>query len=177
MTPTTEPARNPELPQVCVCYLVRRGTDGSAEVLLGRKKKGLGVGKYVAPGGKLEPGESPREAMVREVQEEVGLRVAADDLVPLGLLTYLFPTRPAWSQQSSVYTTTRWTGTPTESDELAPEWFPVGALPLESMWDDAKRWLPAALAGARVERTFTFGADESTVVEPEMNAPKAPVSG
>jgi 8-oxo-dGTP diphosphatase len=160
-----EPVRDPALPQVCVCYLVRRGADGQAEVLLGRKKKGLGLGKYVAPGGKLEPGETPAEAMVREVAEEVGLRVSAEDLAPLGLLTYLFPTRPAWSQQSSVFTTTRWTGSPTESDELAPEWFPIAALPLDSMWDDAKRWLPAALTGTRVVRTFTFGSDESTVTE------------
>jgi 8-oxo-dGTP diphosphatase len=151
------------LPQVCVCYLMRRRADGRDEVLLGRKKKGLGVGKYVAPGGKVEPGEGIRDAMVREVLEEVGLDVAVADLSPRGLLTYLFPHRPAWSQQSSVFVTRTWSGLERESDELAPEWFPLDELPLESMWDDAKHWLPAALAGERVDATFSFGPDNSTV--------------
>jgi 8-oxo-dGTP diphosphatase len=152
------------LPQVCVCYLTRRRADGRDEVLLGRKKKGLGLGKYVAPGGKVEPGERIPDAMAREVLEEVGLDVAVADLTPRGVLTYLFPHRPAWSQQSSVFVTRTWTGRERESDELAPEWFPLDELPLESMWDDAKHWLPAALAGERVEATFSFGPDNSTVV-------------
>ena len=45
------------LPQVCVCYLLRERA-GVAEVLLGRKKHGLGMGYFVGLGGKLEPGQS-----------------------------------------------------------------------------------------------------------------------
>ena len=43
------------------------------EILLIRKKRGLGAGKINAPGGRLERGESPLEAAIREVQEEVGV--------------------------------------------------------------------------------------------------------
>jgi 8-oxo-dGTP diphosphatase len=160
-------AVNGGLPQVCVCYLMRRRSDGRDEVLLGRKKKGLGLGKYVAPGGKVEPGEAILDAMAREVLEEVGLAVAVSDLMPRGLLTYLFPHRPAWTQQSSVFVTRTWSGSERESDELTPEWFPVDELPLESMWDDAKHWLPAALAGERIDATFSFGPDNSSVVLPD----------
>lgn len=158
-------ARDPGMPQVCVCYLVRPGTDGSNQVLLGRKKKGLGLGKYVAPGGKLEPGEAVLDAMVREVREEVGLTVHGPDLVPLGLLTYLFPHRPSWSQQSSVFLARTWDGVEEESNELAPEWFSSDALPLQEMWNDAQHWLLTALAGTPVVRTFTFAADLETVVK------------
>ncbi|WP_159085014.1 8-oxo-dGTP diphosphatase [Planctomonas deserti] len=154
------------LPQVCVCYLIRRRADGRDEVLLGRKKKGLGLGKYVAPGGKVEPGEGIREAMTREVLEEVGLAVEVADLAARGVLTYLFPHRPAWSQQSSVFVTRSWAGVERESDELAPEWFAIDEIPLGSMWDDAKHWLPAALAGEYVEASFSFGPDNSSVVLP-----------
>lgn len=161
-----DPGPGGGIPRVCVCYLVRRRPDGRDEVLLGRKKKGLGLGKYVAPGGKVEAGESIRDAMVREVLEEVGLVVAPDDLSPRGVLTYLFPHRPAWSQQSSVFVARAWSGRESESDELAPEWFALDDLPLDSMWDDAKHWLPAALAGNSVSATYSFGPDNSSVVPP-----------
>ncbi len=92
-------AKAAELPEVCVVYLIRDSATGP-EVLLGRKLTGLGKGKVVAPGGKLEPGESPSDAAVREVLEEVGLTLDPASLEMLGLLTYLFPTRTEWSQVS-----------------------------------------------------------------------------
>ena len=152
------------LPQVCVCYLTRESPAGGTQVLLGRKKKGLGLGNIVGLGGKLEPGETAVDAAVREIEEESGLVVAASALAPLGVLTYLFPHREAWSQESSVFVCSEWSGTPRESNELNPVWFDVAALPLDDMWDDARHWLPGVLAGVPVRRTFTFGADLATVV-------------
>jgi 8-oxo-dGTP diphosphatase len=152
------------LPQVCVCYLLRDGA-GGPEVLLGRKKHGLGAGNYVGLGGKLEPGESPVEAAVREVFEEAGVVVAASDLEFRGLLSYHFPHREAWSQESSVFVCRTWRGVPTGSDELDPEWFALDEIPYDEMWDDARRWLPDVLDGASVRRTFVFGEDLATVVE------------
>jgi len=150
--------------QVCVCFLLREHAGGT-EVLLGRKKEGLGVGNFVGPGGKLEPGESAVDAVVREVFEEAGVVVAASDLEPRGLLSYFFPHREAWSQESSVFVCRVWRGEPTGSDELDPEWFPLDLVPYDQMWDDARRWLPGVLAGASVRRSFVFGADLATVVE------------
>jgi len=152
------------LPQVCVCYLLREHAGGT-EVLLGRKKHGLGAGNFVGPGGKLEPGESAVDAAVREVFEEAGVVVAASDLEPRGLLSYFFPYREAWSQESSVFVCRIWRGEPTRSDELDPEWFPLERVPYDQMWDDARRWLPGVLAGASVRRSFVFGEDLATVVE------------
>jgi len=152
------------LPQVCVCYLLRERA-GRTEVLLGRKKHGLGVGNFVGLGGKLEPGESAVDAAVREVLEESGVVVAASDLEPRGLLSYSFPHREAWSQESSVFVCRAWQGEPRGSDELDPEWFDLERVPYGEMWDDARRWLPAVLAGASVRRSFVFGEDLATVVE------------
>ncbi|MGH3704218.1 MAG: 8-oxo-dGTP diphosphatase [Agromyces sp.] len=152
------------LPQVCVCYLLREH-GGRVEVLLGRKKHGLGMGNFVAPGGKLEPGESATDAAVREIFEESGLVVSADDLEPRGILSYVFPHKESWSQESNVFVCRNWTGEPVPSDELDPEWFDVREIPLDEMWDDARRWLPDVLAGGTVQRTFVFGADLATVVE------------
>ena len=101
---------------------------------------------------------------MREVEEESGLIVSADALTAMGVLTYLFPHRPAWSQRSNVFVTDRFTGTPRESDELNPVWFTIARLPVDDMWDDARHWLPGVLAGVPVEATFTFGEDLATVV-------------
>jgi len=151
------------LPEVCVVYLLRRGPTG-AEVLLGDKRTGLGQGRIVGIGGKLDPGESAEEAAVREVMEEVGLRVAASDLHLAGTIDYHFPTRPAWSQRSTVFVCRRWVGEPVETDEITPRWYALDAVPYPRMWDDASRWLPGVLRGGAVDARFTFGADLSTVV-------------
>ena len=43
------------------------------EILLAMKKRGFGEGKYNGVGGKIENGETPEEAMLRETQEEIAV--------------------------------------------------------------------------------------------------------
>lgn len=151
------------LPEVCVVYLLRTGADG-LEVLLGDKRTGLGRGKVVGIGGKLDPGETTRDAAVREVFEEIGVGVEASDLLEAGAIDYHFPTRPEWSQRSTVFTARRWSGEPAETAEITPRWYRLADVPYRRMWDDAVRWLPGVLRGGRVDARFTFGPDLSTVV-------------
>ena len=153
------------LRRVCVAYLLR-DHDGTTQVLLGRKKRGLGVGYYVGLGGKFEEGETEGDAMVREIEEESGLSVRPSALDRRGDLRYLFPSRPSWSQRSTVFVVRDWAGEPRGSDELDPEWFDLADLPLGDMWDDARFWLPGVLAGGQVEREFVFADDLATVVHP-----------
>ena len=153
------------LPEVCVVYVLRE-TPAGPEVLLGEKRRGLGRGRVVAPGGKLEPGESPAAAAVRELAEEVGLVAAAEDLEPRGVLDYRFPHRPAWSQLSHVFLCRRFSGAVTESSELAASFVPLAEVPFERMWDDAKFWLPGVLRNGESARwRFDFAADLSSVAD------------
>jgi len=41
------------------------------QILLAMKKRGFGEGKYNGVGGKIDKGETPEQAMIREVQEEI----------------------------------------------------------------------------------------------------------
>lgn len=55
--------------------------DDSNRLLLVRKR---GTSKFMQPGGKLEPGEGFAAAAVRELEEELGIRVRESELVDLG---------------------------------------------------------------------------------------------
>jgi 8-oxo-dGTP diphosphatase len=155
--------------RTCLC-LIRRHTASGPEVLLGHKKTGFGVGKWVGLGGHIEDGEKPVSAAVREVQEESSLVVPADSLHHMASIQFVFPARPSWDQTAQVYVTWVFDGEAAESDEVSPRWFGEDELPFALMWDDAKYWVPAVLAGQRVDVTITFAADCATVasIEPEI---------
>jgi 8-oxo-dGTP pyrophosphatase MutT (NUDIX family) len=55
--------------------------DGEGRILVVRKR---GTSKYMLPGGKIEAGESPAQAAVRELHEEVGAELEPDSLTFLG---------------------------------------------------------------------------------------------
>lgn len=76
-------------------YCLRAG-----EVLLMRRHKEPNLGLWVAPGGKVEPGESPYECAQRELSEETGLQ--AHGLVFRGLVTEVSP-RPDWQWMLFLY--------------------------------------------------------------------------
>jgi 8-oxo-dGTP diphosphatase len=125
------------------------------QVLLIVKKRGLGAGKVNAPGGKLEPGETPEQAAIRETAEEVGLAVSA--LEKRGSIGFTFT--DGYSLHVEVFVTGSFTGTPVETDEAVPFWCPVADIPYERMWSDDLVWLPQLLAGYRIDAVFTFDGD------------------
>lgn len=150
---------------VSVVYILRSGPGGD-EVLLGEKLTGLGVGKIVGPGGKLEHGETPHEAAIREVREEVGVRVERPALIPIARIEYPFVDRPHLSQRSHAFVAREWDGVVEASDELSATWWPVDRLPLDRMWSDATLWLNRALAGEFLQATFSIGGlDQVTTQE------------
>jgi 8-oxo-dGTP diphosphatase len=161
--------------RTCLC-LIRRQPASGAQVLLGLKKTGFGVGKWVGLGGHIEEGEKPEMAAAREVMEESSLIVPADALQHMASIEFLFPAMPSWDQTAQVYVTSIFEGEAAESDEVSPRWFGEDELPLGLMWDDAKYWLPAVLAGQHVDVTITFADDCATVasIEPEITGAPDP---
>ncbi len=151
-----------------LCFLIRG--DPPAEILLGFKKTGLGAGKYNGFGGGVEADETIVEAAVREVQEEIGVRIAEGDLQHAAQLTFTFPANPIWNQEVYVYLTKTWDGEPVESIEMIPAWFAVDDIPYERMWEDDLHWLPRILAGERIRGWFTFREDNETVATSKVEA-------
>ncbi|WP_309081999.1 NUDIX domain-containing protein [Zhihengliuella sp.] len=167
--------------RVVLCAVVRTEDDGAPAVLLGVKLRGFAAGKTVLPGGKIEPGESPVEAAVRELAEETGLEVSAAALSSVrevARIDFVFPNQPAADMDCTVFRVAAGartaggaavvTGEPVETDELRPVWHRLDALPAESMWQDSARWLPdvVAPAGDGVTRVrVVLAADNETVAE------------
>ena len=125
------------------------------EVLLIRKKRGLGAGKINGPGGKLEKGETPRQCALREVREELCISVL--DTTPCGELKFQFT--DGYSIHVHVFISTAFEGEPTETDEAVPIWFKRSEIPYNEMWADDRIWLPRVLDGAEVSGKFVFSKD------------------
>jgi len=64
-----------------------------------------------------------------------------------------------------VFHATKYTGIPTESEEMQPHWYSIDAIPYEKMWCDDKYWLPHLLNGKSVCGQFDFAADEETLLD------------
>jgi 8-oxo-dGTP diphosphatase len=93
--------------------------DGEGRILIAKRPQGRSLaGLWEFPGGKVEQGESPEHALVRELAEELGIDIAAADLAPL---TFASHTYPDFHLLMPLFLCTRWRGeaTPHEGQELA----------------------------------------------------------
>lgn len=136
--------------QATLLFIVDNGN-----ILLIRKKRGLGAGKINGPGGKLDPGETITECAVREVQEELGV-------TPLNPKKYgelRFQFIDDYSIHVHVFVACQYTGRPLETQEAVPHWFALADIPYEQMWADDEIWLPRILAGEQVDGRFVFDGD------------------
>ncbi|MDO8790078.1 MAG: Nudix family hydrolase [Sulfuritalea sp.] len=69
-----------KLTEVAAAVIERRAADGSVEFLLGQRAPGTFYpGFWEFPGGKVEPGETPHAALLRELHEELGIEVVRAD--------------------------------------------------------------------------------------------------
>lgn len=138
-------------------FLVRDG-----QILLAMKKRGFGAGNWNGVGGKLEPGETVEQALVRECREEVGVtplswrKVAEHDFVQDA-------TTEPWHMFVYAYITEQWEGEPTETEEMRPQWFSINEIPYSSMWDDDIYWLGRVLSGEQLRGEFTFDQNNKMI--------------
>ncbi len=121
-------------------------------ILLIEKKRGLGAGKINGPGGKIDPGETPDECVIRETQEELVITPIGSR--KLGELWFAMSDCP--DILCHVYRADDHAGTPTETDEATPVWTDVGEIPFHRMWEDDRHWLPLLLAETTFHGRFVF---------------------
>lgn len=146
--------REGEVKRTTLCFVFDRAANS---LLMIYKKRGQGAGKWNVPGGKLQAGESPEAAAVRETEEETGIRPSALQLA--GQLEFYFPESNGWDNTCSVYTAEDFTGQLiAETEECSAHW--VKEIPFEKMWDADRLWVPLLLAGKKFHRAYTFDAND-----------------
>ncbi len=144
--------------QATLCYCVRDN-----QILLGFKKVRFGAGKWNGYGGKVDAGETIEEATARELFEESGIATDHRLLKKIAHVQFYFAGKPVF--ECHAYVAHEWDGEPVESEEMKPQWFPIDAMPLDSMWVSDVAWLPGALAGNHVRGVVNFNEDGSLVEE------------
>lgn len=134
-----------------LCFIIKDG-----EILLIRKKRGLGAGKINAPGGRIEPGELPLDCAIRETREEVG--IIPHGVESKGVLHFQF--KDGYSLHCTVFTASGFSGDLIETDEALPIWTRLEAIPYDEMWADDTHWLPGMIAGGVFRGFFHFDGEE-----------------
>ena len=113
------------------------------QILLIRKKRGLGAGKINGPGGRLEGNETIDQCAIRETQEEL----LVTPLYPEKIGELLFQFVDGYSIHVHVFRASDLEGTPTETEEAIPIWASLSQVPYDEMWEDDEIWLPLLIAG------------------------------
>ncbi len=134
-----------------MCLLVK-----GDKIILAMKKRGFGAGKLNGIGGKVAEGETIEVAAAREVEEEIGVITDPAKMEKVGNVEFYFKDKPEWNQHMHIFLVKDWQGEPEESEEMTPRWYSQNEIPFDAMWPDDKHWLPAVLAGKKVEGKFYF---------------------
>jgi 8-oxo-dGTP pyrophosphatase MutT (NUDIX family) len=154
--------------QVTLCFLL-----DEERICLAMKKRGFGEGKWNGMGGKTHPGESLEEAVLRELEEESGVKSTVDQLEKVAEIAFHFPEERAdWDQEVHVFFIGTWEGEPLETEEMRPQWFLFDDIPYDQMWSSDAYWLPVVMQGNKIKGTCKFKG-EGNEVEDFTHAPLA----
>jgi 8-oxo-dGTP diphosphatase len=120
-----------------LCYLKK--SKKTLMLLRNKKENDMHEGKYNGLGGKMEPGETPKECAIREVEEESGLRMQDPRL--RGVITF-----PEFSKGRTwhvfIFTCSNFKGKQIESKEGDLVWVEDSDLLSLNLWEGDKVFIP-----------------------------------
>jgi len=90
-------------------------------IIQGRKvlaERSYGKPVFIQPGGKLEPGETAKQALVRELNEECRIEVLEEDLEPFGKFSAEAANHPGQQAHIEVFMVKKWRGEITPGDRV-----------------------------------------------------------
>jgi 8-oxo-dGTP diphosphatase len=100
--------------------------DAEKRVLIAQRPPGKAMaGLWEFPGGKVEPGETPEAALIRELEEELGISVQPASLAPLTFASHSYE---SFHLLMPVFVCREWQGTPQPREHTALKWVHPQAL-------------------------------------------------
>lgn len=136
-----------------VCYIINEKN----EVLLQHKTRGVGKGKWVGPGGKIDEGETVEQSVKREVFEETNLVLEDPEL--MAEIEFVFPGKEDWNLLCYAFVVRKFHNEIEENDEGELRWFKVSELPYLEMWEDDQYWLARAFLGEKMKMRFFYNKE------------------
>ena len=138
-----------------LCYL--KNNDKTLMLYRNKKPGDTHKGKWNGLGGKVEPGETPEQCAIREVQEESGLTTI--NLKLHGVITFpMFDGMDDW--YVFVFTITEFEGEMIESPEGELAWIPDEKLLELNLWDGDRIFPPWLKQDKFFSAKFTYVAKE-----------------
>ena len=111
--------------EVVAAVIERAGPEGSLILIGQRKPRGRHGLKWEFPGGKVEPGEESREALVRELREELGIEARIGDEIE----RYDFSSSVGHVTRLIFFHVAEFAGEPANLDFAQITWVPRNRLP------------------------------------------------
>jgi len=94
--------------------------DADRRVLIAQRPEGKSLaGLWEFPGGKVEPGESPEVALIRELEEELGISTRTACLAPVSFASHAYDN---FHLLMPLYACRKWQGTPVAREHTALKW-------------------------------------------------------
>lgn len=107
---------DPKLLLVVACALV----DVDRRILIAQRPEGKSLaGLWEFPGGKVEPGESPEAALIRELEEELGISTKQACLAPVTFASHSYEN---FHLLMPLYACRKWQGVPEPREHTALKW-------------------------------------------------------
>ncbi len=115
----------PEAPKLLLVVAAAL-VDPDNRVLIAQRPEGKALaGLWEFPGGKLAPGERPEAALIRELDEELGITVKEACLAPLSFASHAYPD---FHLMMPLWVCRRWTGLVSSREGQALKWVKPGKL-------------------------------------------------
>ena len=94
--------------------------DPEGRVLIAQRPEGKSMaGLWEFPGGKVEPGETPEAALIRELHEELGIETWSSCLAPLTFASHSYAD---FHLVMPLFACRKWSGTPVSRENQALKW-------------------------------------------------------